>query len=500
MGKRFVSVWFSHLHTDWFSLRDPSLSEQAFVLSTPSHGRMVISSTNPKADQLGIYRGMVVADARAIFPSLVVKDDIPDLSLRLLNRIGEWCIRFTPFVAADLPDGLIIEATGCAHLWRGEEEYIKDICNRLEKRGYKVKAALADTAAQAWAIARYGNKKISIVEGQMQEEFLQLPPEALRIDELTVEKLHKLGLTRIRSFIGMARPTLQKRFGNSILTRINQSTGAEIEVFTPIIPVEPYEERLPCLEPIITGTGIEIALRKLLEGLIGTLSKDQKGIRSAVFRSYAADGEKYDIDIETNRSSLNADHLYALFHLKLNTVIVSAGIELFTMTATRVEEYLSAQEKIWENSFGLSDIKLAELIDNIESRNGKQVVKRYLPAEHHLPEKSVKQASSLLEEPASAWKIIPQRPLHILKIPEKIEVTAPIPDYPPMMFRYKGKIHKITRADGPERIEQEWWVAKGRHRDYYAVEDDEGKRYWLFRSGHYDADKTYSWFIHGFFV
>src|SRR6187200_2912829 len=126
MGKRFVSVWFSHLHTDWFSLRDPDLSEHAFVLSTPSHGRMVISSTNPKADQLGIYRGMVVADARAIFPSLLVKDDIPNLSIRLLNRIGEWCIRFTPFVAADLPDGLIIDATGCAHLWRGEEEYIMD--------------------------------------------------------------------------------------------------------------------------------------------------------------------------------------------------------------------------------------------------------------------------------------------------------------------------------------------------------------------------------------
>jgi protein ImuB len=69
-----------------------------------------------------------------------------------------------------------------------------------------------------------------------------------------------------------------------------------------------------------------------------------------------------------------------------------------------------------------------------------------------------------------------------------------------MMFRYKGRVHKIIKADGPERIEQEWWVATGRHRDYYAVEDEDGKRYWLFRSGHYDADKTFKWFIHGFFV
>ena len=84
--------------------------------------------------------------------------------------------------------------------------------------------------------------------------------------------------------------------------------------------------------------------------------------------------------------------------------------------------------------------------------------------------------------------------------PEPIEVTAPIPDYPPMLFRYKGKLHKIIKADGPERIEQEWWLQEGQHRDYYCVEDEEGCRYWLFRSGHYDAEKTYQWFIHGFFA
>ena len=500
MRKRFVSIWFSHLHTDWFSIREPSLKENPLILSTPSHGRMVVSSTNSKADRLGIYRGMVVADARAIFPSLVVKDDIPNLSERLLIKIGEWSIRFSPFIAIDQPDGLIIDATGCAHLWGSETDYLNDIILKLEKRGYRVKACIADTATIAWAICRYGKQKINIAKDKIPEEFLQLPPEALRIDGLIVEKLHKLGLTRIRSFIGMKKSTLEKRFGATIIQKINQSIGHEMEIFNPIVPIEPYEERLPCLEPIITGTGVEIALEKLIGSLISSLSKLQKGIRSAIFRSYAADGKYYSIEISTNRPSLNCGHIYKLFQLKLNMVIVEAGIELFSLTASCVEHYISTQEKIWEDAFGLTDIKLAELIDNIESRNGKQVVKRFLPSAHHLPEKSVRIAHSLLEEPQTFWKNIPQRPLHLLSPPEKIEVTAPIPDYPPMMFRYKGKMHKISKADGPERIEQEWWIAKGKHRDYYSVEDEEGKRYWLFRSGHYDADKTYTWFIHGFFV
>jgi protein ImuB len=104
-----------------------------------------------------------------------------------------------------------------------------------------------------------------------------------------------------------------------------------------------------------------------------------------------------------------------------------------------------------------------------------------------------------VEECTQCWAAENPRPLYLLAPPEQIEVTAPIPDYPPMFFLYKGKRHKIIKADGPERIEQEWWIQRGRHRDYYTVEDEEGRRYWLFRSGHYDEEKTFKWFIHGFF-
>jgi len=89
--------------------------------------------------------------------------------------------------------------------------------------------------------------------------------------------------------------------------------------------------------------------------------------------------------------------------------------------------------------------------------------------------------------------------VQLLSKPEPIEVAAPIPDYPPMHFQYKGKLHKIRKADGPERIEREWWLDGGEHRDYYYVEDEDGQRYWLFRSGHYAVQQS-QWFIHGFFA
>ncbi len=69
-----------------------------------------------------------------------------------------------------------------------------------------------------------------------------------------------------------------------------------------------------------------------------------------------------------------------------------------------------------------------------------------------------------------------------------------------MLFRCDGVTHKVRRADGPERIEREWWMDKGEHRDYYQVEDEQGRRYWLFRSGHYDQNEKKQWYLHGYFA
>ena len=194
MAKRFVSIWFRHLTTDWFTIRQPALCNTAFVLSFPSHGRMMIVASNTIAEANGIYNGMVLADARAIVPSLQAFDDKPGLPDKLLNRLAEWCIRFTPFVAIDPPDGLILDVTGCAHLWGGDEPYITEITRRLVLRGYDVKIAMADTIGAARAIARFGNNSFIIESGQQVSSLLSLPPASLRLETETIERLEKLGL------------------------------------------------------------------------------------------------------------------------------------------------------------------------------------------------------------------------------------------------------------------------------------------------------------------
>lgn len=499
MEKRFVSIWFRHLNTDWFTIRQPHLKDLPFVLRAPSHGRMIITAANAKAEIQGIVKGMVLADARAIYPDLEVQDDRPDLWIRLLKRLAEWCIRFTPVVAVDPPDGLLLDVTGCSHLWGGDTSYLKEIVKKLISRGYDVRASISDTIGAAWGLARYGGQSLVIPSGKHIDELMKLPPEALRLESETVERLHKLGLHQIRQFSSIPRQSLRRRFGPQFLSRLDMAAGQEIETIEPVVPIEPYQERLPCLEPIVTAVGIEIALRELLKTLCSRLQQEQKGLRTSALKCYRVDGKIEQVTIGTNRPSRHAEHLFKLFENKLSSIEPDLGIELFVLEASRVETHLVEQEKIWQGGAGLADVRLSELIDRLENKIGANSVHRYLPDEHYWPERSIKSTSSILENPTTSWRAERTLPLHLLRQPDPIDVTAPIPDYPPLLFIHRGKRHQVVKADGPERIEQEWWLQQGQHRDYYRVEDEEGNRYWIFRLGHYH-DETFQWFLHGFFA
>lgn len=499
MEKRFVSIYFGHLITDWFTLHQPGAREIPFVVTRPSQGGPVILAANALAEIQGIFAGMSLTDARALLPSLQCFSEKPGLSEKLLRKMAEWCIRFSPTVAIDLPDGLLIDASGCTHLWGGDSYYLTAIAQRFKARGYTARVGIADTVGAAWAITRFGHQ-LMIHPQQQLEALLPLPPDALRLPGETISLLKKLGLKQIGSFINIPRVSLRRRFGELLLQRLDQALGQQEEWIEAVNPAESYSERLPCLEPILTAGGIEYALNALLEKLCQRLLQEQKGLRQVRLKTYRIDGESGGLEIGTSRASRNPVHLFQLFGPRLQNIEPGMGIELFVLEALKIEDLFAVQEKIWENTGGLKDRRLAELIDRLSNRMGRAAVRRYLPDEHYWPERSVKPAASLEEEPTISWRTDQPRPLQLLPVPEPIEVTAPIPDYPPMLFRHRGKLHKISRADGPERIEQEWWLQEGEHRDYYRVEDDQGCRYWVFRSGHYTGDRSQQWFLHGFFA
>jgi protein ImuB len=497
MTNRFVAITFSHLIPEWVVRRKPELSEKPFALVFTERGRRVVKAVNSLAEEKGARNEMAITDCRALVPDLEVLDFEPDRPNSVLSALAEWCIRFTPVVSVDLPDGLLLDATGCTHLWESEANYLDDISRRLFQFGYTTRIAAAGTIGAAWAVARFG-KNLTIVEsGTEAMAIAALPPASLRLEPVLLNRLAKLGLHTVSSFIHMPRTALRRRFGQSLLLRLDHATGHVIEFIKPIAPVTPYQERLPSLEPIRTAKGIEIGIRTLLESLNTRLERECKGLRKCTLKCYRLDGTLQQTGIETSRPSRNVKHLFRLFENRIAQINPGLGIELFVLEATLVEELQAGQDALWSVSNG-NEAAIAELVDRLAGRTGWTSVCRYLPAEHYWPERSVKATFSLSEKPETEWRTDLPRPLHLLKKPEKIEVTVPLPDYPPMLFWYKGTLHTVKKADGPERIEQEWWLQSGVYRDYYCVEDESGARYWLFRAGDYDSGEP-EWYVHGFF-
>lgn len=499
MSKRFVSIWFPYLCTDWLAGKHPQLKDIPFVLKATVGNRQIVTAVNSLAGAHGIYKSMVLADAKALYPSLYVMDDRPTLTTQLPQKIAKWCIRFTPVAGVDYPNAIVLDASGCTHLWGSEEAYVKDITSRLTHKGYTVRAAMAGTIGCAWAMARYG--KEAIVEKDKQvEALLPLPVTALRLNQQTIALLQKLGLRHIKDLICIPPTSLRRRFGTELVQRLLQAIGEEEENIIPVYPIEAYREWLPCIEPIRAREGIEIALQHLLTNLCVRLRKEGKGLRKVFFRIYQLNGGTSCIEISTNQPSQNVERIFHLFSIKLSTIEPKEGIELFLLEATTVEDAIVKQEGLWQTPGNSINTEVLDLMDRFANKFGHQTTQRFLPTEHYWPERSFKKATTLNEQPTTEWKLDRPRPLQLLSPPELIEVAAPIPDYPPLNFRYKRQLHTVKKADGPERIEQEWWIQDGEHRDYYAVEDEEGKRYWLFRSGHYNETTSPKWFLHGFFA
>jgi len=140
-----------------------------------------------------------------------------------------------------------------------------------------------------------------------------------------------------------------------------------------------------------------------------------------------------------------------------------------------------------------------DLVDRLAGRLGLDAVLKLAPRESHLPER---ESMLLLHEqkPRPApWRVKRPRPVRLLARPEPVEAVALVPDHPPILFRWRGVTHRVQRADGPERIASEWWREERPTRDYFRVEDEAGRRFWLYRDGLFNETPHPRWYLHGFF-
>jgi protein ImuB len=219
--QRIVSLWFPHLPIERLkraltakALSSPLLSAHVpFVLVTPGARGLRLAACNDEARARGLQPGERLADARAKVPDLASAVHEPAEDAASLLRMARWAERWSPWVAMDPPDGLLLDATGVAHLFGGEAMLVADMTGRFGKLNVTARAGLAGTAPAARAIARFGQLGSPLVaEGAERTALAPLPVEALDLDADTVMTLRRAGLKRIGQLYDVPRASLARRF------------------------------------------------------------------------------------------------------------------------------------------------------------------------------------------------------------------------------------------------------------------------------------------------
>jgi protein ImuB len=470
------------------------------VLAAAVAGRDTVTAVDARAAANGLAPGMPLADARALCPDLALGAADPMGDAAALARLAQWCLRWSPWTAADGADGIRLDVSGCAHLRGGEAELAAEAVERLERRGFRCRAAIADTIGAAWAAARHAPDAVTIVpEGGARAALAPLPVAGLRLEPGVAETLTRLGLRRIGDLYPLPRASLVRRFGAGLPERLDQALGLAREPVSPTRPVPEHWVRHRLAEPICTADAIAAGSSALLAALCARLQREALGVRRLTLSLYRVDGTAAAVAIGTVRASREPRHLERLFAEKLPEIDPGLGIEDMVLEATAVETLAPVQLPLLAGD-GAGEA-LAPLLDRLANRLGPVAVCRPLPRASHVPERAVQFAPAFSpSSPALRWDDAQRRPVRLLPQPEPIEAVAPVPDDPPLLFRWRRVPHRVARADGPERIAGEWWRGPAATRDYYCVEDEAGRRFWLYRDGLYRPDQRPRWFLHGVFA
>jgi protein ImuB len=428
----------------------------------------------------------------------------PDVPGDRLTQLVEWCDRYSPLAAADGDDGIILDITGCTHLFGGEGALLLEVGQRLRRMGVRAQGAISDTWGMAWALARFSKK--FVVHGENAVSALaSLPVEALRISSEIVLSLRRLGLTTIAMVRKMPRPSLAVRFGPALLRRLDQIFHEAEEPLTPWRPPAPHRASRTLAEPISTSSAVEYVLNDLLHEICRRLDKDAAGSRHMELACYRVDGTVDRCEVRTSKPTRSRLHLIRLFAERLNTLRAVFGFETFVLSVLDVEAFLPRQIGLSEALlFGAApgglcvveeESSFDALIDRFGMRLGFQEVNRIQVCESILPEYAVKLYPVTGPAAASAeWPAYRIRPVRLFDPPVRIEVSVVIPGGSPVQVFIGGQRHRLVRCEGPERLTPEWWRDKTSHedvRDYYRVEDEQGLRFWIF------SDGSESWFLHG---
>lgn len=499
--------------------RNCAPEEEPFALVDKRRGAVILEAPDRQAISLGLTAGMKLADARARVPTLATFPHDPAADQLWLEQMALYCERYTPVTALRPPASLILDIMGCAHIYGGEGGLVRHVEDSFDRAGLSLKWAIASSVDGALALARFGLK-----EGAE----AQLPVAALNMGDKVHRALERAGLYQIGDLENRPAAPLAARFGSEIIWKLDSLMGRQEQ------PVNPPRREIPVMaerrfaEPMGHMETAMLCLKELFVEAADTLEKRAQGARKITIQLFRCDGHTAQLEIETGAPTRDCRLFERLLKERIDVLHdpldSGFGYDLVRLHIPRSEPLLLQQQGMGDtpdDNIADGDIgDEAALLSQISIRLGRRSVQRFEPADSHIPEDNLRVHAAMDHKDYTAgcnnsmWDDTdkaepPRRPIWLLDPPENIEVLAEVPDGAPRRFRWNRDTYDIAHAEGPERIAATWWRRMqgylpgqaGATRDYYRVEDSDGRRYWLFRRGLYDTESQQpDWYLHGLFA
>ena len=545
-GRRIIAIWFPYMGAERILRKTKhSLGKPVVIVAKKSQSE-IISSISAAAQYKGLFVGQSLRDASAICPNLFVQTQNSYAETQFLKGICRWSSKFSPWVATEGNNGLIMDITGCSHLFGGEDKMITHILLAYDELGLTTKIGCADTVGAAWALSRYSEKTLQnyrngnaieqearatrsrsakrslknisndlkinksskyfiVPPGKIRQSISNFPVAALRLEIQTQNTLAQLGLRQIGDIIKQPRASINRRFGFNLLKRVDQALGNLPEPISPLQPELNFGVRISFPDPIGLKPDIIAGLDRILDRLCSNLKRKNLGAQKILLQAFQTNSTTKSIEVGLAQPSNSFKHIRDLLIVKLDGLDIQFGIDILRLEATRTEMFTKDKHighlVVSKNNKSRTEkkIKPENLISKLGVRIGLENIIRLHPATSNIPEKTYNVLSAAWSEPAKEWpKPISYRPVQLWS-PEII--NAPDKPNPLSEFKWRGKIWYITESRGPERISPEWWLDDPKWRsgvrDYWFVQCDTGDRLWIYYA--HGGLMSSGWFCQGKF-
>src|SRR5215510_6817504 len=380
-SQRILSLWLDRLSTDRVARQWREASSPLVVFGKRGNLDLLLA-VNAAAERLGLTAGLALAQARAMHPTFTAVPEDRAADARLLDAIADGCQRYTPLVAVDPPDGILLDIGGCAHLFGGEENLRGDLLARMTRFGFSACAAIG----AASAVARFGDAKADANRSE-RERLALLPLAALRLPDETVATLARVGLKRIDDILDLPRAPLAARFGADLLRQLDRALGREDEPLTPRLPIARYVAEKSFPEPIAREEDVLASVERLAARLKTALAARGEGARRLELALFRTDGAVKRIAAGTSRPLRDPRAIRALFVERLaalgDEIDPGFGFDLARLSVLNAEPCPDEQIGLGTRE---DQAELDRLVDRLSARLGRRRVSRLVARDSHIPE------------------------------------------------------------------------------------------------------------------